>query len=379
MKKKTVLISVSVLLLTSCAEANNEPAQISVVNSSGYIAEYCDNYDEGRIVGGYYAGNGTPAKYLDYNTMKSVVLCSKPNCSHTTNDCIATNIGVCPLLTQDSIYFFKSNYDVKEEKNGSREFYIDSKLCKASLETSEIETITSFTDCAPSDTRGYVFYNNRIYFTADDMDPAVDEYGAFSYSNIGGIHYLCSIDLETGDYRNYGSVYDGDKEYPSAEASSSANIMGIYNGKLIVNYEFGESYEDLAAGVFTELMFEFDFDKNTITESDIPYKPVFLDSDTIVYYDEGTNKCVIIDENNKKEIDTDRVSYASIQNNKLFIRDDKNNYALKWYDLSDLSVHNAEGMNCYMPVHFCNDSYILTFGDDTKKISENELLSLDRK
>ena len=124
---------------------------------------------------------------------------------------------------------------------------------------------------------------------------------------------------------------------------------------------------------------QFDFDKNTITESDIPYKPVFLDSDTIVYYDEGTNKCVIIDENNKKEIDTDRVSYASIQNNKLFIRDDKNNYALKWYDLSDLSVHNAEGMNCYMPVHFCNDSYILTFGDETKKISENELLSLDRK
>lgn len=361
MKKIISLISSLFIFLTACNDDKpNAILPISSTDSYIYIAEYSDNYEEGRIIGGF---DGTPSKYFDYGTMESTVLCSKPNCRHNTGECVARNIGTCPMLIQDSIYFFESNYGVKEEKKGERVFYINSKLCRVSLETSEIETVTKFTDCVPADTRGYVLYNNKIYFTADDMDPTFDDYGAVVYSNIGGTHYLCSIDLESGEYKNYGSIYDGDKEYESADASSSAMIMGVYNEKLIVNYEFSKSYDALSAGMFTELIFEFDLEKNELTESNIPAKPVFVNSDTIVYYDDSIKKCIIVDNNVKRELDTCKVTFASVHNNKLFIRDDKNEFALIWYNLSDFSKHNVKDMNYYMPVSMYNGSYILTNGD----------------
>lgn len=380
MKKIISLISASLFIfLTACNNKPNPIMPTSSTDKSIYVAECFDNYEDGRIIGGFNGSDGTPSKYFDYGTMESTVLCSRPNCKHNTDECIARNIGICPMLVQNSIYFFKSDYGVKEEKNGKRNFYINSKLCRASLETSEIEVVTNFTDCVPADTRGYVFHNNKIYFTADDMNPKCDDYGAFYYSNIGGTHYLCSIDLENGEYKNYGSIYDGDKKFESADSSSSAKIMGIYNEKLIVNYEFSKSYDDLSEGMFTELIFEFNLEKNELIESDIPSKPVFVNSDTIVYYDDSIKKCIIIDNNVKKELDTNKVTFASVHNNKLFIRDDKNEFALIWYNLSDFSKHNVKDMNCYMPVSMHNSSYILTNGDKTIKLTEEELLALDKE
>ncbi len=380
MKKTVSIVSVlSLLFFASCNNKSNNSLPVLSTESNQYVAEHYNNYNDGRIIGGFYAGNGTLSEFLSYETMESTVLCSKPNCNHNNDECVAKNIGACPMITQDGIYFFKSNYGVKEEKNGKRNFYMNSELCKVSLESSEIETISNFKDCVPADTRGYVLHNNTIYFTADDMCPTLDEYGVISYSNIGGTHYLCSIELDSGKYTNYGSIYDGDKKLESARASSSAMIMGVYDEKLLVNYEFCKSYEDISEGIFTELMFEFDFDKKNLIESDIPTKPVFVDSDTIVYYDDSIKKCIIIDKSDERELDIEKVTCASVQNNKLFFRDDKNQFALKWYDLSDLSEHNVKGMNCYMPVCMYNGSYILIIGDKTVKLTEEELLELDKE
>ena len=378
-KKVSILSAIMLLLLTSCNNKLNNSLPVLSTENDQYVAEYYNNYDEGRIIGGFDGNDGMPSKFLDYETMKSTVLCSKPNCTHNNSECVAKNIGICPMITQNGTYFFKSNYGVKEEKEGKRKFYIDSKLCKVSLESSEIEIISNFKDCVPADTRGYVLHNNVIYFTADDMCPMIDEYGVISYSNIGGTHYLCSIELDSGKYTNYGSVFDGDKKFEGANASSSAMIMGVYNNKLLLNYEFCKSYEDISAGMFTELMFEFDFNEKKLIESDIPTKPVFVDSDTIVYYDDSIKKCIIIDESGKRELDMEKVTCASVQNNKLFFRDDKNQFALKWYDLSDLSIHNVKEMNCYMPICMYNGSYILIIGDKTVKLTEEELLALDKE
>ena len=131
--------------------------------------------------------------------------------------------------------------------------------------------------------------------------------------------------------------------------------------------------------MFTELIFEFNLEKNELIESDIPSKPVFVNSDTIVYYDDSIKKCIIIDNNVKRELDTNKVTFASVHNNKLFIRDDKNEFALIWYNLSDFSKHNVKDMNCYMPVSMHNSSYILTNGDKTIKLTEEELLALDKE
>ncbi len=108
------------LFFASCNNKSNNSLPVLSTESDQYVAEYYDNYDEGRVIGGFDGNDGIPSQFLDYETMESTVLCSKPNCTHNNNECVAKNIGTCPIITQDGIYFFKSNYGVKEEKNGKK-------------------------------------------------------------------------------------------------------------------------------------------------------------------------------------------------------------------------------------------------------------------
>ncbi len=377
--KKIAYYAIAMLFALSSCNSKNETKNILIEsNDNIFVAEYADNYKNGRIIGGNSEGNtDAPSMYVDYNTMEKTILCSKPNCTHKNSECPAKVIGTAPILTENNICFFDCSYGVVEKKSGKRELEINSKLCKLSLDTSEIETIVEFNDCVPDNSRGFVLNDNKIYFTGDDLDPTSDEYGGIFYSNIGGTHYLCSIDLKTGEYTNYGSIYDDDKKFEGAKSSSSARILGIYDSKLIINYEFSKTNDDAVYGNFTELVFEFDFDSNQWTLSDIPNMPIFVDYDTIVYYDNDIDRCIIIDNGERTELDTGKVTLASIQNNKLFIRDDLNNFALKWYDLSDMSKHHVKGYDGYMPVSIYNDSYILTRGNNTAKLTEEELLALE--
>lgn len=377
--KKIACCTMAMLLLSSCNSKTEENYSLAENYDNIYVAEYADNYLNGRIVDGSADGNvNTPAAYVDYNTMEKTILCSKPNCVHNNTSCPANVMGTAPILTENSIYYFDVSYGVVEKKYGVKELEIKSRLVKMALDTAEIETIAEFNDCVPDNSRGFILYNNRIYFTGDDFAPTTDEYGGFFYSNIGGTHYLCSIDLETGEYINYGNIYD-DKMYEGANCSSSARILGIYNSKMIINYEFCKTLEDAASANFTELVFEFDFDTNQMTLTDIQSIPVYVDSDTIIYNDYDINKCVVIDKGNRFELDIGEVTLASLLNNKLFVRDDKNNYALKWYDLSDMSEHHVKDYDGFMPVSIYYESYILTKGNKTVKLTEKDLLASDEE
>lgn len=382
MKHKGLFILLFSLSLYSCkSSCKSNDINVKTNSNDIYIAYNHNNYDGGRIIGGGGLSSDPILQYLDYNTMEAVVLCTRPNCTHKSGDCAARIMGTTPMITDEGVYFFKYEDSIIEKKDGKRELNIKSKLCRMSLDSSEIETIAEFNDCEPRETDGYVLHNNKIYFTGDDLNPRYDDYGGIFTSNCGGTHYICSIDINTGEYINYGSVYDDDKQYEGAQFTSSATIRGIYNSKMLINYEFSKTPEPVPEKLWsgmTELVFEFDFDTNGWTLSDIPTKPVFTDSDTVVYYDEKIDKTVIIDKGERTELDIKIDTYASVQNNKLFVRDDYDNGNLKWYDLEDMSEHNVEGYANYMPDDFYNNCYILSFGNNIKKLSEEELLALDK-
>lgn len=379
MKKiNIVLFSSIILLLCSCnnksqKHINNYNYKTLLVKSSS------DNYIDGRIYGGIEPGNEIPSMYIDYHTLESIPLCSNPNCQHNNSDCVARIVGTCPIMLNKNIYYFEYNDDVIELKNSERKYHINSVFCKVSLDSSEVKKIVEFNDCVPNDSCGYLLYNNKIYFIGDNMNPQFDDYGSVTTSNIGGIHYLCSIDLNSGEYKNYGSIYDGDKEYEAANYSSAAEIMGLYNSKIIINYEFKKSFEDSSSpSPWTEVIFEFDPETNVLSASNIPVKPSFVNENTVIYYDMKNKKTVIIKDNEKSEFNIFTGSTASILNNKLFTND-KDSLETIWYDLSDMSVHYVKNHIGFKAVSYYDNCYILTLGNETIKLTEEELLELDKE
>ena len=371
--KKAFLFLISLFFCTLACSCNKKVENGVLQNDSFphyvYIGENC--YDNGRIY------SSEPTMFINFENMEKSVLCSKPNCTHKDSECVAKIIGDCPVIYKNYIYFFKSNQDVIEQGNGKREFHIDSRLCRVSLNSFEVEEVVKFTDCVPRYYDGMIVYNNELLFTGDNMNPTQDEYGNISASNCGGIHYLCSINLENGKYLNHGSIYDGDKTYEAASYTSAARIMGYYNSKVYIEYSFCKNEitseqikkEHDPGDYFTVIMFDYDLETMNLQESELPL-PSYLDYNTYVYYDKKNDNSVVLRDNDKIIIDSDVGTNAYVVNNKLFIPNKGD-----WFDLKDKSKHSMGKYINYNVIKYIDGYYILTKGNETLKINEDDFLS----
>lgn len=384
MIKKIALIGAASLLLTSCSSNNvdsNSKSNNNLHSDSGqsnsnigvqFIEHNRDYYKNGVIYG------QEKAMFLDFDSMVSVPLCAMPNCNHTNSTCLANICGTEPVMYHDYAYFFSSNYgDTRETKDGP-EFFIDSKLMRASLETSEIETICEFDDCAPplKNEGSYVLDGSRLYFIGDNCCPEKDEFGTYSWCNVGGEHYLCCIDIDTGKYTNFGSIYDGDKEFEKANDSSCAFIKGICNDKMYIQYAFLKEepavHGDVTSEDWTRVNFEYDLKNNKLSESELP-AAAYVDNDTYVYLDYSAKETVVIKDDETYHVpyfDQDIVS-VDFFNNKLFFNS-------AWCDLTDLSEHSLGKYDCWDVVAYYNNCYIMSNGGKCVKLTGEELLALDK-
>ena len=359
-RKRTIFMVITLLFSFVLFSCNNKSSNIKSDNTSIWIDSIVNNYGNGRIYG------KNPARYIDYETMESTVLCAKSNCTHQSSDCIAKIVGDTPMLTENGIYFFNTVVKVEELNSGERKQVINSKLCKVSLDSSEIEDVAEFHDCAPREYDGYVLYDNKIFFTADDLDPTEDEYGVIISQNVGGKHFICSIDLNNGEYINYGEIYSGE----NSEKDSAAIIEGLYDSKIIISYQYSLDPDSENNNV---LMFEFDPEKYTIKPIEMPM-PSWVTADSITYYDDIKNKTVIMNKDETKEYDITIGYVATTFNNKLF--DCENG---GWYDLNDMTKHNIKKYQNYMVIDYYDNCYILIQHTNTIKLTEEELLALDKE
>ncbi len=315
------------------------------------------------------------AMYLDYDTMEWIPLCSMPNCTHTTGDCPAKIVGNTPMLINNYIYFFNYNDGVNELKNGKREHYIKSRLCRISLDSSEVEELVSFTDCAPSDYDGMLLYKNKIYFVGSDLNPIEDEYGNIRTSNAGGNHFICSIDLETKKYTNHGTIYDKNNLNETGQNTNNAIMKGIYDSKIYIVYSYFENTEikdENGMPIATNKVFEFDPETNDLKQSNMPVPKNYLTGDSYVGYDSEKNKTIIITDDQQKEYDINIELFAILLNNKLF-------YGDNWCDLIDMSKHKISGeYESFWVMDYHDGYYILGLGYETLKLTEEELLALDK-
>lgn len=378
MNKRFLSIALAATMLAGCSDAGKDSSSKEL--KPVFFSQNRCSYGNGVVFG------NEKAMFLDFDTMEKAPLCAVPNCTHSTASCLSQMVGNTPIFYKDYVYFFTSNGgDIRETPDG-REFYIDSKLMRASLDSSETEIVCEFTDCAPEEGfPDYVIYGNELYFTADDLNPTegLDGMGVGSWGTSGGKHFLCSINLDTGEYTNHGSIYDGDKEYDGAAYSSGAEIMGLYNDKMYLEYSFVKDNDDVqnSGGGFakyTFLYFEFDFETKTWEESTMPFgdKLYYMNNSTYFYKDFEAKQTYIVHEKGELVLEGGEMELrqGTEHNGKFFFPDEG-----IWYDLSDNSEHSMGEYEGYEVVGYHDESYILIKGGITEKITEEELLALDKE
>ncbi|MDE6035467.1 MAG: hypothetical protein K2G36_06115 [Ruminococcus sp.] len=397
MKKFTVLLMASVMMLSGCTKKNDTPVitdntensvtteKTSTVaktsESNNNDIQYIGNYSYYQNGVAYQAGSvpNNTEMFLDFDSMEKASLCAVPNCNHMTSSCLAKSMGRYePIFYNDYIYFFSTNGgQVRETPDGS-EFYIDSSLKKSSLDSYEVQTVCEFHDCVPHETSNYVLYDNELFFVADDRGAVKDDYGNYSWGNSGGDFFLCSVNLDTYEYTNYGSICDDDKVYDGAKNSRGSNIRGVYDGKMYITHSFikDQNADSTSDDYWTNWIFEFNFDTKSWKKSDLNF-PVFMNQDCYISYDMDDKTAKVIWQGEEFEFNLGfdiysfRLSLCSEFNGKVFFPT-----VDKWFDLKDLSEHSMGEYADYEVIGYRNDSYILRKEGKIAKITENELLSL---
>ena len=288
MKKMILSLVIAAVTLCSCG-ANIIYGENNVESKPLFVTANKNCYDTGLIFTAGVYGMDTTAYYFDYETMEKIALCAVPNCTHTTASCSAKMVGDTPIVYGDYIYYFTDNQHTEETGKGQRRFVLDSRLNRMKLENSETEVVCSFDDSTPNNDE-FAIINGKLYFNSNDGNPVCDEYGNVSVtSNVGGLNYMCSIDLDTFEYKNYSVIYDGDRQYEAAHRSSNSTLIGCRGDKIYILYSFLKEDYDLSRddddNQFTWLFFEFDTKTDELTQ--LEDKQVYFANDEYIAYTEN--------------------------------------------------------------------------------------------
>lgn len=290
-------ILLTVFCLTGCA-AMEKQYYIQNKGTAYYDMSY-NVYENGLI----YQENYDKAYFLDYETMSSVPLCNKPNCTHNNASCISNlclSSSAMTFVYQDYIYWFTTDYSVIDKEDGqSQDVEILTKCMRAMISTGEVETFTEIEgvfmnhaiDLAIADDRLYIIGSREMY---------QDEDGTWSGASRSREQYLYSINLKTAEVVMHSHINDS----PYAENNwihgssvfSEVEIDGIYNGKLYMHYQYVEDPQvmidivnSMEPADFNEIPWKyenkcFDIETGEITISELPYAWWICD-DTYVYFE----------------------------------------------------------------------------------------------
>lgn len=231
------LLSVSILFLFSSCESTDNDETLYYVSPRDYTA-----YKNGIFLNA--DGNGA-VEFLDFDSMVTVPICPKPNCSHTDPDtCSALGISSEKFIYDDKLCWFDSEFVYGE--NG--EITEVSTLYSADVDGTNRRKIAVLDGLFPS---GIYVKNGKAYFGARDF--GCKNGITTDYDKV----YLYSYDFESQEFSEILSL----KEGYNAEIS----IFGRYENSLA--FRFSDGVENKAEPSTYHYMF-YDFDSGEFTECD---------------------------------------------------------------------------------------------------------------
>ena len=130
-----IICSLIILCLSSCQKSNQdeENDNIRVVHMNFFADDKGLIYDDNRV--------GLFKCYFDYDTMRNIYFCTKPNCDHTALECNSRLCHPYTFFIGSDQYYFEKKYEMKD----SKETFV-SYLFKSDISNTETKVVAQL-DC----------------------------------------------------------------------------------------------------------------------------------------------------------------------------------------------------------------------------------------
>lgn len=152
MKKSRYIIWVLCIiniLFCACAATKTFETDYSATLSYRYIP----------YKNGMFHKNGLVMEYLDFDSMTSVPICPKPNCTHNSSSCSALGIGDCVFINEKKLCWFATETVMANDEPSA-----SSDLIYADLDGTNRVGIAELDEVVP--TGGAYIKNDKLYFCA---------------------------------------------------------------------------------------------------------------------------------------------------------------------------------------------------------------------
>ena len=126
---------------------------------------------------------------LDYSTLNKTLLCNKPNCNHTGDDCLIKRLnGNVPVFGENCAYYFvDAQPEIAENDEGKADLKLNSTLYRYDFETNSEEKLLQIDGkCVGFNQHGWMLRDDTLYFIEDAMGRNYDESGVLLSSNSSG-------------------------------------------------------------------------------------------------------------------------------------------------------------------------------------------------
>lgn len=294
----TILLSA---VISACAKGNLVPS-----DTNTYIVwQYENVYNDGEL----YIDSSDRLNFIDFQTMQSALLCSKPNCSHKSeSECSAFGMKNHPILHNGNLYFF----DVKTDFDGD-EITDTTTVYKADTDGTGRVKICEIKGLALNYYERMLIVGNKAYFSMDKNGWNDAHTATSGYNEV----WFCDYDFSTNTFERIEKLHEG--------WASGSWIYGLFDGRVIFSYAYSEEKIHFDLNVseaderFIYVFKSYNIKNGTVDNLEFP-EPLLVAGGYYIYEKDGG--AVVICENGEEALLPDfpanTTSIPCIINGKLF-------------------------------------------------------------
>lgn len=210
------------LLLLSVLVGCSAPASASK-DRTRMIDGFMNVTDDGL----FFADDRSRLNFFDFETMRSSIICAKPNCTHTDPEkCSSFGMTNHPILYNNKLYFFDNDF-LSSEKNGKPVFYNTAAVYKSDIDGTNRTAVCVIDDL-------YINAGNRLLLMGDIAYFPMSKISFDEYGNSTGYEegWLCSYDLSANEFNRIEKICEG--------YHTGVTIYGCWNGKIYLSAGYSD-------------------------------------------------------------------------------------------------------------------------------------------
>lgn len=280
MKKIKLLAVLLLAAISACAKNNDLPSE----NNTRIVWGYENANSDGEL----YTDSSDRLNFIDFQTMQSALLCSKPNCSHNNeNKCSSFGMRNHPVLYGGKLYFFdvQTNFE-------SDEVIDTTTVYKADTDGTNRAAVCEIKGLALETYDRMLMVGDKAYF------PMVKYGWDEAYAGTSGYNeiWLCGYDFSANTFERIEKLHEG--------WASGSWIYGLFDGRVIFSYSYSEEKVPFDIDVseiakrFISVYKSYNIESKTVEDLELP-EPLQVSGGYYVYEKDGGTAVIC---ENKEEI-----------------------------------------------------------------------------